>query len=165
MGRYASSIGALVAAGVVASAAFGNTGSTYDAIDDSKGNASQEITLAMHGHQSNTRLEHQVYVKGEPDRLHPPKIYFDTTDDEEADFVFRRRDGKFEVVRMNGTRSKEAAVKRITEHGISIRFQEGAISSPQSYHWYVAFVNDNGKVLDRAHDETWKYHDLNPGYP
>ena len=114
-------------------------------------------------HRSETRLEHAVYVEGKADRLNPPKIYFDTTFNQEPDFIFRRKNGKFEVVRPNGTRSRPAEVSKITETGLSIRFQEGAIGTPSAYQWYAAYERD-GKVLDRAPDATWIYHNLDVHY-
>ena len=154
----------LVALGIGASLAIGNAGSVNDDINDGPQNKSFEIDFAGHSHQSATRLEHTVYVVGKAERLKPPKIYFDVSGDFVADYVFRRKRGKFEVVRFSDSRSKPAEVKRITESGLSIRFQEGAIGVPQFYYWYLAFQRD-GKVLDRAPSDTWKYHDLDPGYP
>jgi hypothetical protein len=113
-------------------------------------------------HQSETRLEHTVYVVGEAKVRNPPNIYFETTDDDRADFKFRRADGKSEIVRPNGTRSRPAEVKKIEGvggHGLSIRFQEGAIGTPRWYRWYVAYER-HGQVLDRAHDTNWTFHDL-----
>ena len=120
----------LVTLGLGGSYAWGNAGIVYDNKNDGPQNQDYEIDIAEHMHQSETRLEHTVYVLGKAKVRNPPNIYFETTDDEKKSGLrFRRVDGKTEIVKRNGTRSHPAEVKRINAHGLFDRFQEGAIGS------------------------------------
>ncbi len=157
--RLAAIVGTTLAtaAGAVA---WGNAGSHGDSTGDSEGPASTDIIFAQHKHRSETRLDHSVYTDGKPHVNDPPNLYFDTDDDQVADFKFRHARGRDEVVLLSDAdRTRPAVVSKVTKHGLSIRFQEGAIRTPSTYRWYAAYET-NGEVLDRAPDETWIFHNL-----